>query len=207
MVACDPAWMRRRPDQRQRSSLGKTLGLRMDGISVRKPFPLGSLVLEPRDQVTTQKHRHERGGDANPHTWGSLSVLQLHSTTNNVSLRPLCSLPSKIATAQYLWVTAKPHQFNLPIHPPGLLYTTTSPCFNTPKTLKLHHRGLTGNPDTPFCWGDRGGLGWFATPRGSFLSTGVPDPVREGDVRTSCLSILTNINDMHTQELPQLQAV
>lgn len=118
MVACDPAWMRRRPDQRQRSSLGKTLGLRMDGISVRKPFPLGSLVLEPRDQVTTQKHRHERGGDANPHTWGSLSVLQLHSTTNNVSLRPLCSLPSKISTAQYLWVTAKPHQFNLPIHPP-----------------------------------------------------------------------------------------
>jgi len=102
MVACDPVWLRRRPDQRQRSSLGKTLGLRMDGISVRKPFPLGSLLLEPGDQVTTQKRRHERGGHALIRIHGALSVLYLHSTTNNVSLLPLCSFPSKLSTTQYL---------------------------------------------------------------------------------------------------------
>ncbi|KAI9536981.1 hypothetical protein NQZ68_029109 [Dissostichus eleginoides] len=54
MEACDPVWLRRMPDQRQRSSLGKTFELRMDGISIRKPFPLGSLVLGPRDRVTAQ---------------------------------------------------------------------------------------------------------------------------------------------------------
>lgn len=108
MVACDPVWLRRRPDQRQRSSLGKTFGLGMDGISVRKPFPLGSLVLGPTDRVTTQKRRHERGSDANPHTWGSLSMLDSHytTTTNNVhvSLLLLCSSPSKLSTTLYLCV-------------------------------------------------------------------------------------------------------
>lgn len=132
MVACDPAWMRRRPDQRQRSSLGKTLGLRMDGISVRKPFPLGSLVLEPRDQVTTQKHRHERGGDANPHTWGSLSVLQLHSTTNNVSLLPLCSFPLK--SPQLSISESPPNHTNL-----------TYPY--TPRASLHHHSSLLQHPE------------------------------------------------------------
>lgn len=118
MVACDPAWLRRRPDQRRRSSLGKTFGLRMDGISVRKPFPLGSLVLGCRDRVTTQKRRHERGGDANPHTWGSLAVLHsLFTTTNNVSLLLLCSSPSKVWTTQCPCVAPKLHQPNTPLPP------------------------------------------------------------------------------------------
>lgn len=133
MVACDPAWLRRRPDQRQKSSLGKTFGLRMDEISVRKPFPLGSLVLGPRDRVTTQKRQHEKGGDANPHTWGSLSVLHSHytTTTNNVSLLPLYSSPSKLSITQYLCVTPKLHQPNTPLLPQASMH---------------HHLTLLPNP-------------------------------------------------------------
>ena len=120
MVVCDPAWLRSRPDQRQRSNLGKTFGLRMDGISVRKPFPLGSLGLGPRDRVTTPKCRHERGGDANPHTLGFLSVLYPHSTTttNNVSLLPLHSSSSKFLSTQYLCVTPKLHPPSFSALPP-----------------------------------------------------------------------------------------
>lgn len=155
MVACDPAWLRRRPDQRQRSSLGKTFGLRTDGISVRKPFPLGSLVLRRGDRVTTQKRQHERGGDANPHTWGSLSVLHSHftTTTNYVSLLLLCCSLSKLSATQYICAPS-PNYTNLTRPCPPSFYAPPShppPQPFTPKTLKLHHRGLTGNPDTNHC--------------------------------------------------------
>lgn len=119
MVPCDPAWLRRRPDQRQRGSLEKTFGLRMDGISVRKPFPLGSLVLGPRDRVTTQKRQHERGGDTNPHTWGSFSACPA------LGLPPIMypffpSAPHPLnSQTLYLCVTSKLQQPNMPLPSQG----------------------------------------------------------------------------------------
>lgn len=164
MVACDPVWLRRRPDQRQRSSLGKTLGLRMDGISVRKPFPLGSLVLDPRDQVTTQKRRHERGGHALIHIHWAMSVLCLHSATNNVSSPspPLLCISRVTTMPQRNTSTSFSEQHLSLLQKPS-----------PQKTLKLHHRGLTGNPDTTYCWANRGGLGGFATLSGSFFLLGL----------------------------------
>lgn len=148
----------------------KHLGLRMDGISVRKPFPLGSLVLGPRDRVTTQNaDMKERATLIHIH-----GALCLSSTTNNVSLLPLCSSSLKLR-ALSICVTPQ----TTPSHPPKLRCTTTSPsssALHPQKTLKLHHRGLTGNPDTSHCWGGRGGLGGFAT--------GVVMLFREGDRRT-----------------------
>lgn len=124
MLACDPVWMRR-PDQRQRSSLGKSFGLRMDGISVKKPFPPGSLVLRPRDRVTSQKRQHERGGDANPHTWGSLSVLHSHSTNTPSSVLPHPFSPHPVNSSAH-------YESIIPILQPPLL-----PSFSAPPYLSL----------------------------------------------------------------------
>lgn len=143
----------RRPDQRQRSSLGKTFGQRMDGIYVRKIFPLGLLVLGPRDQVTNQKWQHKKGGNANPHTYMGLSVQPPPTLPLLLPIMHLfCSSPSKLWTTQYL-CPLKLHQPNSP-YPPTHFHAPPPhppPQPFTPKTLKLHHRGLTGNPDTTHC--------------------------------------------------------
>lgn len=163
MLAGDPVWLRRRPDQRQRSSLGKTLGLRMDGISVKKPFPLGSLVLDPRDQVTTQKRRHERGGHALIHIHWAMSVLCLHSATNNVSS------PSP----PFLCISESPQNHNV-TRPVASLnqHLTLLPNPSPQKTLELHHR-INRKAWRNLLLGRQRGLGWVCHPEWVILSAGV----------------------------------
>lgn len=78
MRVSDPARLRCKPDQRQKSNLGKTFGLRMDRIYVTKLLPLGLLELGPRDQVTSQNRWHE--------AMYVLSVDSITTTSNNVAL-------------------------------------------------------------------------------------------------------------------------
>lgn len=139
MVACDPVWLRRRPDQRQRSSLEKTFGLIMDGISVRKPFPLGSLVLEPRDRVTTLKRQHEREGDANPHARGSFLVCP--PLAPPLIMYPFFTHAPHPLNSRALCICVSPSNYSNLTCPylPKLLRTTTSPTI-LPKTQASSQR-------------------------------------------------------------------
>lgn len=147
----------------------------MDGISVRKPFPLGSLVLGPRDRVTTQKRQHERGGDANPHIWGSFSVCP--ALTPPPILYPFFYSFSDPLNSQTLCISVSPPNYSNLTTAPTFPSLCTPPSHPPPQSftpkLKLHHRGLAGNPDTSYCDRRQRGFGWFCHPKWVFFSTGI----------------------------------
>jgi len=158
----------------------------MDGISVRRPFPLGSRVLRARGSgYRPEKKDNMKGGggrDANS-LFLSLASHPPQSLSISVTL-PTLHRPN----------TPPPLLPQASMQPPP--YPRPQP-FTPKKTLKLHHRGLTGNPDTTHCRGGRGGLGGFATPSGSFFSFFFWGGRRRLGHFNS-LSLLTNLPDTHT---------
>lgn len=141
MAARDPAWSRRRrPDQRRRSGLGKTFGLRMDGISVWRPFPLGSLVLGPGDRVTTRKKDDMKGGGG-----GRRMLICMRWA---LSL-PLCPPPRTppppcIPSSPLLLTLLSSRPLSISVSLPKLRRSNTPP--NPPKLLCNHHLTLIPNP-------------------------------------------------------------
>lgn len=143
--------MMRRPDQRLKSSLGKTFVTRMDGISVGTTFPPGLLVVGTGGSCYQQKWQHDKRSDADAHTRTFCPTSTC--TTPKALIRHLhFTSVSKLCFIQYLCTTANPLNptptpTNTSIHRRLTLLHNPSP----KKTLRLHHRGLTGNPDTTHC--------------------------------------------------------
>lgn len=122
-----PAWLMRRPDQRQKSSLGKTFVPRMDGISVGTTFPLGVLVVGTGGSCYQQKWQHDKRSDADAHTQ-TLCPTSTYTTPKALIRHLYFTSFSKLCFIQYLCTTANPLN---PRPPRTLRYTTTSPSSTT----------------------------------------------------------------------------
>lgn len=168
-----PAGLMRRPDQRQKSSLGKTSEPRMDGISVGTTFPLGLLVVGTGVSCYQQKWQPDKRSDADAHTQTFCPTYTY--TTPKALIRHLYfTSVSKLCFIQYLCATANllnppnPHEHfdTPPPHPPPQPFTQK----NAPASSQRINRKPWHNP----LLGRQRGFGWFRHPKWvSFFALGL----------------------------------